>query len=50
MTIQNKKPKDNLIKTAEKVASVKELNDKNFSITEIKQDVYNDNPEQKTQG
>ncbi|HAZ16792.1 MAG TPA: hypothetical protein DCY49_02740 [Candidatus Jacksonbacteria bacterium] len=40
MIIQNKKPQDNLLKTAEKVASVEELNNKSFSITEIKQNIY----------
>ena len=40
MIVQNKKPQDNLVKTAEKVASVEELNNKSFSISEIKQDVY----------
>ena len=40
MIIQNKKPQDNLIKTAEKVTSVEELDNKSFSTTEIKQNVY----------
>ena len=40
MIIQNKKPQDNLVKTAEKVASIEELNNKSFSVTEIKQNVY----------
>lgn len=40
MIVQNKKPQDNLVKTAEKVVSIEELNNKSFSISEIKQDVY----------
>ena len=40
MVIQNKKPQDNLVKTAEKVASVEELNSKSFNTTEIRQDIY----------
>src|SRR3989344_5003405 len=40
MIVQNKKPQNNLVKTAEKVASTEELNDKSFSVSEIKQDVY----------
>jgi len=40
MVIQNKKPQDNLVKTAEKVVSIKELDNKSFITTEIEQNVY----------
>jgi len=40
MVIQNKKPQENLIKTAEKVGSIEELNNKSFITTEIKQETY----------
>lgn len=37
---ENKKPQNNIIKTAEKINSIKELESKNFITNEIKQDVY----------
>lgn len=40
MIIQNKKPQDNLIKTTEKVISIESLNNKSFSTSKIKQNVY----------
>lgn len=40
MIIQNKKPQENLIKTAEKVGSIEELNNKSFITTEIEQETY----------
>ena len=40
MVIQNKKPQENLIKTAEKVGSIEELNNKSFITTEIEQATY----------
>ena len=40
MVIQNKKPQENLIKTAEKVGSIEELNNKSFITTEIEQETY----------
>ncbi|KKQ55453.1 MAG: methyltransferase BseMII protein [Parcubacteria group bacterium GW2011_GWA2_38_13] len=38
--VENKKPQNNLIKTAEKINNTKELENKNFIINEIKQDIY----------
>src|SRR3989344_5439502 len=40
MVIQNKKHQENLIKTAEKVGSIEELNNKSFITTEIEQATY----------
>ncbi len=40
LIIDNKKPQNNIIKTVEKVSSIKELENKNFIISEIKQDIY----------
>lgn len=40
MVIQNKNPQANLIKTAEKVGSIEELNNKSFITTEIEQETY----------
>ena len=37
---EKKKPQNNIIKTAEKINSIKELENKNFITNEIKQDVY----------
>ncbi len=38
--VENKKPKNNLIRTAEKIAQAENLIEKNFSTSEIKQDIY----------
>lgn len=38
--VENRKPQNNLIKTAEKVSNTKELRDKSLIISEIKQDAY----------
>lgn len=40
LIIDNKKPQNNIIKTVEKVRSANELENKNFIINEIKQDIY----------
>lgn len=38
--VENKKPQNNIIKTAEKINNIKELENKNFITNEIKQDIY----------
>ena len=38
--VENKKPRNNLIKTAEKIVHTKDLIEEDFAISEIKQDVY----------
>ncbi|MDD5626173.1 MAG: transcriptional repressor LexA [Patescibacteria group bacterium] len=40
LIIENKKPQNNVIKTAEKITSIKELENKNFITNIIKQDIY----------
>ena len=40
LIVENRKPNNNLIKTAEKVNGTKELGDKSFITNEIKQDIY----------
>ncbi len=40
LIIENKKPKNNIIKTAEKINNTQELANKSFFTNEIKQDVY----------
>lgn len=40
LIVDNKKPQNNIIKTAEKVVDIKELKNKSFTTTMIKQDIY----------
>lgn len=40
LIVENKKPQNNTIKTAEKINNTKELESKNFIVNEIKQDIY----------
>ncbi|MBA4319609.1 MAG: hypothetical protein C0412_14505, partial [Flavobacterium sp.] len=40
LIVENKKPNNNIIKTAEKISSTKELGDKSFITNKIEQDTY----------
>lgn len=40
LIVENRKPKENVIKTAEKINSIRELKDKSLITTEIRQDIY----------